>query len=67
MARLMMKKKRRNALVFRGDIVTVKGEHFVVTGYDEKARLVYIARDRQLVTVLAQNIGLYWEAADIAA
>jgi len=67
MARLMMKKRRRDALVFRGEIVTIAGEHWVVTGYDEKAQLVYVARDRALHTVLASDIGLHWEAADIAA
>jgi hypothetical protein len=65
--RLMMRKKRRNALVFRGDLVTIKGEHWVVTGYDEKNQTVYVARDRKLHTVLAEDIGLHWEDSDIAA
>lgn len=65
--RLMMKKKRRTALVFRGDIVTIAGEHWVVTGYNERDRTVYVARDRKLRTVLADDIGCHWEEADIAA
>jgi hypothetical protein len=65
--RLMMKKKRRVALVFRGNIVTIAGEHWVITGYDEKRQVVFVARDRKLHTVLAEDIGLHWESADIAA
>lgn len=67
MARLMQRKKQRNALVFRGKIVTIRGEHWVVTGHDDVARLVHVARDRALHTVLAEDIGLHWEDADIAA
>jgi hypothetical protein len=65
--RLMRKKRRRDALVFRGEIVTIAGEHWVVTGYDAKSGVVYVARDRALHTVLAEDIGLHWENKDIAA
>lgn len=66
--RLMQRKRgRRSVLVFRGDLVTVAGEHWVVTGYDQDARLVFIARDRALHTVLAEDVGLFWEAAAVAA
>lgn len=68
MPRLMRRKsKRRSILVFRGEIVTIQGQHWVVTGYDDKAGLVHVARDRKLHTVLAEDIGLHWEKADIAA
>jgi len=58
--RLMIRKRRRDALVFRGEIVSICGEQWVVTGYNADDQLVHIARDKVLRTVLAADIGMHW-------
>jgi hypothetical protein len=65
--RLIKHKRRRIALVFRGEIVDIGGKQWVITGYDATNRLVHVARDKVLHTVLAEDIGLAWEDQDAAA
>lgn len=44
-----------------GDTVQFTGEFWVITGWDEPAQEVYIARDKELLTKSVEDIGLTWE------
>lgn len=61
MARLLMKKKNRTALIFMGEIVNRDGALWVVTGYDIDRDAVYIARDCEVRVVRPEQIGMHWE------
>lgn len=58
--RLMMKKRRGAQLVLIGEVFLLDGKPWVVTGSNDRDRTVYIARDRDLHTVLAEDIGMFW-------
>ena len=43
-----------------GDLITYQGDYWALTGYDEPAEEIYIAKDKTLITVRAEEVNMGW-------